>query len=494
MASTISSKVLLALAAFMLCIAMRAPFLAQPLAGEEGMFAALVTGYKAPQVASLIPAFAEKIDQHCLLLIAHIDVAGDIVMRPSRNIAPYCFLGFVVKPAVGFFDLASLDFDQKSTLIRSVFLVLSGIGVLSLCILSLLIAFSLSGFQATAPFLVLLAFTAAPLAVGASIQPQLDGAFGFLLLSNVVLLVYLGSKKSIFPPYQFAFNFLGGFLIAFCKNEWPLTLLASVIGVFSLQFFCRLLKLRSLGPQPRLLDATYLTIGVALVIGCLVGMATCYWFSPGDYVSGFDLMKNINGSQVSHLKILFKSLYFNFEILAPLLVALFAGAWCVYINRYELLGPQIGLLILYFWSWGVMVGFLQSGWGGDGFPRYFLPSLLVAGAFIITQLPSLFLHSKNNFIIPVFIITAVIMAAFNYDRLINKYTAGESITVPGNYIETKNSLIGAAATGRRDPFGVLAHKTALSLYFPGTNFIATDIGMDGVKNWPLPSSKYYIVM
>ena len=484
---------LVACAAFLLMITLRLPFLQQPLIGEEGIFAMIVSGYQSPMIKSGndLPS---QIDQHCLLVLGHIDQTGDALARPGRNILPYCFLGLVIKPLIAPLNLATLDFDAKSGLMRSVFLALSSVGFLSLCLLSYLVSLRLSGYKAFLPFLVLLYFTTTHLAIGSSIQPQLDGAFGFLLLSNAALLVYLGSRPSTPNWPKLPLNFLAGFLVALCKNEWPLTLLVSVLLVYCLMFAYRIiLSYRGIAADANR-NSTNLLIGIGLILGCLAGMGFCYLFSPNDYLAGFGLMKNIHGSRESHLKIFFQTLRFNYQILTPSIVMLILGLWCIRKNWKSLLNQEIGLLTLYVLSFGILAGFMQSGWGGDGFPRYYLPPLLLSGIFLITQIPSALPQSSKPIVTKSLTLIFGLAVLFNYGSLFIKFEKGESLTVPSNYVEVKKALIGAAAINKKDPYGVMVHQVGLGFYFPGTNFIALDIGREEALKWPLPSPKYYLVM
>lgn len=484
---------LVACAAFLLMIALRAPFLQQPLIGEEGIFAMIVSGYQSSAIKSTND-FPSQIDQHCLIVLGHIDQTGDALSRPGRNIVPYCFLGFVIKPFIAPLNADTLDFDGKSGLIRSAFLVLSSVGFLSLCFLSYLVSLRLSGYKALLPFLVLIYFTTTHLAIGSSIQPQLDGAFGFLLLSNAALLIYLGSRPSTINWSKLPLNFLAGFLVALCKNEWSLTLLISVVLVYCAIFACRfIVSCRGISADTNQ-DSANLLIGIGLILGCLTGMGFSYVFSPNDYLAGFSLMKNIQGSRESHLKVFFQTLRFNYQILTPCIVMLILGLWCIWKNWKSLMNQEIGLLILYVMSFGILAGFMQSGWGGDGFPRYYLPPLLLSGIFLITQIPMSLSHLRKPIVIKSFTMIFGLAIFFNYGSLFIKFDSGESLTVPSNYHDVKKSLIGAAAINKKDSYGVMVHQVGLGFYFPGTNFIAIDIGREEVLKWPLPSPKYYLVM
>ena len=489
---------------FIVLILLRIPFLNQTLIGEEGSFAMIVTGYEGPKSfsneilqADPLPqktARARVIDDNCLMLIARIDVQGDFLVRPGRNIVPYCFLGLAVKPVAQLFKPEQASFDNKTQFIRAIFLSLSALGFVSLCILCYLVSRRLSGVSTYLPYLVLLYVTTNHLALGSSIQPQLDGMFGYLLLSNVALLIYLGSNPNLSIFSKFSVNTGAGFLVAFCKNEWPITLLASIGGIFLLKLaFTAFVAYRKDDKFWGQL-ASELPIVLGLVAGCLAGMGFCYWFSPDDYLGGFGLMKNIHSSRTSHFKIFLKSLYFNRQILMPIIVVLVIGAWCVVKNWRALITNQIGLLVLYVWSCGVFIGFLQSGWGGDGFPRYYLPPLLMGGAFLISQLPALKGHLNSAYKLQGAITICVLATVFNYGKLLYAFHRDESITVPANYVEVKKAIIGAAEINTKDPYGIMVHQASLRYYFPDINFIAIDIGREGALQWKLPSSKYYLVL
>ena len=282
--------------------------------------------------------------------------------------------------------------------------------------------------------------------------------------------------------------------MAFCKNEWPLTLLASVAGILFLKLaYTALVAFRK---EDKFWGqiASELPIAFGLIAGCLVGMGVCYRFSPADYLGGFGLMKRIHSSRTSHFKIFLKSLYFNYQILMPIIVVLVIGAWCILKNWRALITNQIGLLVLYVWSCGVFIGFLQSGWGGDGFPRYYLPPLLMSGAFLISQLPVLISHVSSSFKVKGVITICMLATLFNYCKLLYVFHQDGSITVPANYVEVKKSIIGASEINRKDPYGIMVHQAALRYYFPDVNFIAIDIGREGALQWKLPSPQYYLVL
>jgi len=231
-----------------------------------------------------------------------------------------------------------------------------------------------------------------------------------------------------------------------------------------------------------------------LLIGAMGGMYACYLFSPLDYMSGISLMRSINGSKnnSSYFSVI-ELVGINYEILIPIFLMIIFGLIGVFKNKAKLFGEEIGLLILYLWSIGLLVGFLQSGWIGDGFPRYYLPSLLISGVFVVTQIPYVFNQGVRQYLTGLFLIFMLCISTLNIIKEIKKYNSGRSITVPGNYVDRKRIIIKAAAESKKDPYAVAVISPTIRYYFPSTNFISIDIGMNDILAKELPNSKYYLV-
>lgn len=497
MSLNINLRLLLAIITFFLLVATRLPFLSQPLLGEEGMFAVMVTGYGSTYNSGVgkDDEFPQKIKDNCYQVISHLNGVGDTVIGPSRNIVPYCFLGLVIKPLVANFHLSLNDFDSKSLFIRSVFLFLSSIGFISLCTIALMVSKRLTGLRVLLPSATLLLFASSKLAIGSSIQPQIDGVFGFLLLSNSALFVYAGAIHSKNNFQRFLNNLIAGFLMALCKIEWPLVLIVAIcIGIVGHISIVLYKKSKDLGWNTKK-TSIVLSICSGLLIGAGAGMYACFLFSPFDYISGISLMGSINGSKTDSFYFsAIKLISLNYEVLVPIFVMMMFGLVGIYKNKNNIFENQIGLLILYFWSIGLILGFLQSGWIGDGFPRYFLPSLLISGVFGITQIPYIFDSNTHTLSSGIFLIFLLSLSVFNVDKEVKKYNAGRSITVPDNYVERRKMMLKAGSESKRDPYIVAVISPTMRYYFPEANFISVDIGMKDVLNKKLPDSRFYLVM
>lgn len=490
-------RLLLVVATFFLLVATRLPFLSQPLLGEEGVFAVIVTGYGSEISTGdrEDSKLSKKIKDNCYLVISHLS-GVDTIIGPSRNIVPYCFLGLIVKPLVANIHSSLDEFDSKSLFIRVIFLFISSIGFISLCTLTLIVSKRLAGIRVLIPSVTLLFFATSKLALGSSIQPQIDGAFGFLLLSSSALFVYVGAIYSKNNFNRFLNNVIAGFLMALCKVEWPLVLFVAIgIGI-SLHIFIIAYK-GKIDASIFNRESTLITLSICggLLIGAVAGMYFCYLFSPLDYMSGISLMGNINGSKAdSFYYSALKLISLNYEVIAPIFFLMIFGLVGVYKNKNNIFEGEIGLLILYLWSIGLLVGFLQSGWIGDGFPRYFLPSLLISGVFCITQIPYIFKSNTSMLISGFYLLLLFSVSVFSVEKELKKYNAGRSITVPGNYIERKKMILKAGSEYKRDPFVVAVISPTIRYYFPEANFISIDIGMNDVLNKKLPDSRYYLTV
>lgn len=187
--------------------ALRAPFLDLPLSGEEGIFAMLAVDNGRPA-----PAAREA--------IAVARSGGrDTWEAPQHPLPPYVLLIHAVRPLLAHADFSALPLEQKSRLARWPFFALSIAAWLGW----LALAWKSAGGDAPAWKLALAAFlfvNSAPLVVGASIQPQLDGSFGVLAVCASALCLAFSSRSA-------ALYAGAGFAAALGKNEWAIAFAAA---------------------------------------------------------------------------------------------------------------------------------------------------------------------------------------------------------------------------------------------------------------------------
>lgn len=194
-------QVLLVVAAVLL---LRLPFLANPMVGEEGAFAYLV--------ASPVPSSRYTPDHRPQMLIGQI--GQQPMLYPFQHaIIPYVVLETGVGTVLRAAGAASRSARVRTIAVRSAYLVLFmlGCGGLLWFASGNLLAAAIGGFALSTPLLV-----------GASIQPQVDGGMGVLLIGGAGAL--LAWQRSTGQVLRAA---LAGVLVGVGRQEWAMAFLAA---------------------------------------------------------------------------------------------------------------------------------------------------------------------------------------------------------------------------------------------------------------------------
>jgi hypothetical protein len=206
-------------------------------------------------------------------------------------------------------------------------------------------------------------------------------------------------------------------------------------------------------------------------------MLTCLIISPGDYLSGYKLMQSIgsqNNSPVTLITI-FR------DLLNPLGLLICISVLMTLINFREQLNHNFFLLIYMVFAVGIGVGFISSGWLGDGFPRYFAPPMLLVAGYIAAVLPTLFDRKKSY--LAIICIAVIGLGIVQNFRILNVYReATISITVPGDTNWIKNDIVLAAKRSLDNPNQVFITHSSVRYYFPRTQFVSMDYGASGAQD------------
>jgi hypothetical protein len=351
-----SYRLKFALAAVLLVLtaAARLPFIADVLTGEEGEFAALVLN--DPPTSALDPdhlprEIAGSIDGKLILSSFHRTVMPYIVLeRLGRLFAPRHALGHL--PAEKLTIAARLPF--------SLIFLLGSAGLIALTIQA---ATSTCKYPSVAlmlaPLTVTLWSLTSPLAVGASIEPQVDGSAGVLLLGTSATLLALGNIKS--QPARWRF-LAAGVLAGLGKHEWALAFGAAALGA----------AVVSLWLMPARRDAGLAF--AAFIIGLALAVALSYAISPADYRQGFAVMAAFYAKTGWHLWALQKP---QWPLTLPVVALILVDGAFLAIMLRPVLSEAPGLLLAYLGATAIAVGYAISGWTGDNFPRYFAPPLVM---------------------------------------------------------------------------------------------------------------------
>lgn len=351
-----SYRLKFAVAAVLLVLiaAARLPFITAVLTGEEGEFAALVLN--DPPTSALDPdhlprEIAGSIDGKLILSSFHRTVMPYIVLeRLGRLFAPRHALG-------------RLPAEKLTIAARLPFILIFLLGSVGLIALTIQAATSTCKYPSVALVLAPLAVTlwslTSPLAVGASIEPQVDGSAGVLLLGTAATLLALGDIKGQPAPWRFL---AAGVLAGLGKHEWALAFAAAALGA----------TVVSLWLTPARRDARLAF--AAFIIGLVLAVALSYAISPADYRQGFAVMAAFYAKTGWHLWALEK---LQWPLTLPVVALIVVdGAFLAMVLR-PVMSEAPGLVLAYFGATAITVGYAISGWTGDNFPRYFAPPLVL---------------------------------------------------------------------------------------------------------------------
>ena len=445
----------LALAAVLVALlaAARLPFIGNILAGEEGYFAALVL--------SGVPTSAVD-DKHLPREIAGFIDGKPILQTFRRTVMPYMIMETVGRAVATRNALGSLPRESLTIAARWPFAFMFFLGSLGLIALTVQAATSASkrpsATTALAPLGVTLWSLSGPLAVGASIQPQVDGSVGVLLLGSAATLLVTGDIENPAAPWRFL---IAGLLAGLGKHEWALAFAAAAL-VASLVCLME--------PFGRRRTTTALA---AFLIGLALAVALSYAASPGDYRAGFSLMTNIFERTGGELWALQRAQWpFTVPVIA---LALIDGAFIMAVLR-PLLRAAPGPLLAYLGAAGIVAGYAVSGWRGDNFPRYFAPAIVIFPLVFV----ALWLRFRN-IIAPAVgwtvVAGALVGLLANYQYLAASHYSEVSLgDLRGEPLAKLEQDYDAAARLAHDTNGVVFTVTTTWIYHQGVNFISAGLG------------------
>lgn len=235
-----------------------------------------------------------------------------------------------------------------------------------------------------------------PLAVGASIQPQLDGSVGVLLLGLSAFL--LSTKKH--PTLLVC----AGILAGLGKHEWSLAFFVAAVLVI----FIKLVGEKSVDKNI-----------ILFLIGLAAGVGISLTASTSDYLAGFSVMRSFYGEE-SPLYLARK----NYQYLAPTALVLISCGVLILINFGKILVDDSLNFMLFLSGAAILCGFALSGHNPD-LPRYFAPALVI-GVYVFLNLRSFGSAPKvYNSILYLALLCGFI---FNAQYLISRFSNDLSVT------------------------------------------------------------------
>jgi uncharacterized membrane protein YhdT len=456
----IALKLALATALLALVVAARLPFIGNILAGEEGYFAALVLN--STPISALD-------DRHLPREIAGFIDGKPILQTFHRTVMPYVVMEIFGRAVAARNVLGRLSPERLTVAARWPFAFMFLLGSLGLIALTVEAAASAGKRMSASGALVPLAVTVwsltSPLAVSASIQPQVDGSVGVLLLGTAATLLALSDIKHPAALWRFL---MAGMLAGLGKHEWALAFAAAAVGAALICMIDASGRRRN--------GAAF----VVFLIGLALAVALSYAISPDDYRAGFNVMTNIFERTGGELWALQSAQWpFSVPVVALVLVD---GAFIMVVLR-RLIRTAPGLLLAYMAAVAIVIGYAASGWHGDNFPRYFAPP------FVILPLvfAALWLRFKDV-VTPAagwsVLAAAVIGLWANYQFLAASHDSQVALgDLRGEPLAQIERDYAAAAKLGHATNGVVFTVTTTWIYHQGINFISTGLGKDGAADY-----------
>ena len=449
-------KLALAAALLALVVAARLPFVGNILAGEEGYFAALVLNGTPTSALD---------ENHLPREIAGFIDGKPILQTFHRTVMPYMIMETVGRAVAVRNALGRLPAESLTIAARWPFAFMFLLGSLGLIVLTVQAATRAdkhaSAASALAPLGVTVWSLTSPLAVGASIQPQVDGSVGVLLLGSAAALLAIGNIEHPAARWRFL---VAGLLAGLGKHEWALAFAAATLGAW---IVCLI------DPSGRRRNATAFA---AFLFGLALAVALSYAASPADYRAGFNLMTNIFERTGGELWALQEPQWpFTVPILA---LALLDCVFAVAVLR-PLVRTAPGLLLAYLGAVAIVIGYAASGWRGDNFPRYFAPPLVIFPLVFVALW-----QRFRNAIAPaagwVVVVGTLVGLAANYQFLAASHDSKVSLgDLRGAPLAQLEQNYAAAAKFAHDTNGVVFTVTTTWVYHQGINFISSGLGKDG---------------
>ncbi len=412
-----------------LVVVSRIPFLHQPLVGEEGAFAALVVD-KVPSSA--------KSDNGLPQMVVGAIGGQPIFYSFQRSIAPYILLENTAGILVRAINPTNAQNKILWSRISYFAFFLAGVSLILWRAAFLMSSSLVSLFAA-----------GTPLAVGASIQPQIDGSTSVLLVAlGSMLLVYSQAKESR------SLAICGGVVVAIGRPELSLAFGAAAMALFTILY---VRKTRTWLP---------VTFLAGLTIGTFVSIA----LSPSEYFLTFTTMKRVYGTNSSAVAAIERAIIYVW----PLWLLGSIATTTAICNLKSLSAKRPDILLILGGSLAITAGFSVSGWSGDGFPRYFISAQI---GFTICLVEILLVYGTSRWFAGTCVVMSIIGIFLSTTHLHQRYVRDVSITsLPGYPLKRLLSEIETSAKRARETGQIVMEQSALWLYHPEVDFISADMG------------------
>lgn len=443
---------------FMCIAAVRVPFLSNLLIDEEGIFGYLVINTK--EIVSFGKGEA--------IILSRLD-GEDIYGGAEHPLLPYLILNKLLRPIFSEGNSYSdLSFAAKSRMGRKPFIFSFLVGLAALFFVWLRVFNSKRRPEALVACFLILYVSTTPLLVGGSIQPQVDGSIGVMVLGVAALLIILGA--GLRAPQSALILIAGGVTASIGKNEWTLALLASVLVTGAINTVSLINGRNSVTDSKKSLRFLLM-----IVFGAILGSLFSYYASPENFLGGISVMHRLSSNESVSLGQVFLH---NITWTWPVFLLIVVCTWLIFQNKNSV-AHKTEVTLLYLWGILLCAGYLFVPWGGDGFPRYYIPSAFILLFFATTVLGHVTLGEHFSRVI---IAGTIIGIVFNLTYLNARYMNRESISSgPGTSLDNKLQEYRKHYESFRETNRYVISDAAIGYYYRDIDFVGQALGERGIN-------------
>lgn len=347
------------IAVWLLILLMPVPFLSNILIMEEGLFAYLAVNTE----------ISKPINSRDLLMTGR-EKGVDHWTAPRHPVLPYLVITKVFRPLSDAADFDSWTMEEKTREARLPFYITYVISMLPVILMGAWLFKRKTWEEVSLPVIFIGFLGTSPLLVGGAHQTIYDGNIGVLLTTFCAMgLAVIPRLKSL--PLRTAILFGCGFISAMGKNEWTIAFIAAILGTM-------ILYSASSHKFPH-----FWFISVSALIGTAVGSLLHFFIDPFNYLQGIYLMYSFGYEP--HRNYIYAFIY-RIPWLFPFILVFMMSGYILRRFLKELLSTHFTHMILLLWATALFFGFIITPHLGDGFPRYFCPSMAAFLSFLVVRM------------------------------------------------------------------------------------------------------------
>lgn len=460
---------------FVLLLLARVPFLSNPLIGEESYFAFLAINNGVdrihPNLISHAPDGDHPDPTHEFLFYSRIN--GKIRMGAAEHpVPPYLFITRVMRSFSDGAHFNVLSFDQKSRIARLRFFYCFGFAMLLMFIVAWDALRGADAWTATLVGAVIAFGLSAPLMVGGSIQPQMDGSIGVICIAATsTCLYYSGRRMAI--SWSVALAALAGLIAGLGKNEWAMAMMGAGLAGLAGTLLVRHLTHDAQPPPMQAVVVFFCAVIAGVAAGSIISYAADSW----NYLHGLDVLQRTQRATFAKWMVTFSR---RWEWIWPTTV-LVAGAFAIALSGWRrLMLCEFNQAVILIWSLALFTGFAISSWPGDNFPRYFCTSTFGLLFFLAIFLPRLKIPRLVKALATIALLAGLAvhinkLERFDADKIALGSEPGTSLPARAANLEwTRQEIVATKQLRITD--------ISFGYYYPALDFITNAVPEDQARN------------